>query len=130
VSDDKVIVTEDRAIREGGVLHENDKQLANPKGAVQITSVEQLQAMAEAAHKKYLNYQLMIGMKMEFHDAFFVRSLRLDGHSWRSIAAEVHKQWGPFKAHWSPPSNQIAGIVLCEKAAHYLGEDAKKEPWN
>ncbi|MBW2649234.1 MAG: hypothetical protein JRC53_05390 [Deltaproteobacteria bacterium] len=65
---------------------------------------------------------------MTKEQAEVVRKLRVEeGYSWRAIAHACYDLgWG----HWSPPSNQIVGMAICERAAQFFGEDYKKEPWN
>ena len=60
-----------------------------------------------------------------------IRALRTseEGCSWRGIAEECHHSWGS-DASWDPPSNQIAGMELCEAAAALLGEHYLSAPWN
>lgn len=74
------------------------------------------------------------GMKKEH--AELIRVWRVDEHySWRAVARaaymKVRKElgWRHFK-QWAPPSNQLAGMSLCNVAAKMLGEDYTKEPWN
>ena len=60
--------------------------------------------------------------------AAFVRHLRVDlGYSWRAVAATCHLEW---RGTWEPPSNQIMGMILCERAALVFGEDPNAPPWN
>ncbi len=37
---------------------------------------------------------------------------------------------GWFYRNWGPPSNQIMGMVLCEKAALFFKENFREAPWN
>ncbi len=65
---------------------------------------------------------------MELWQARIIWVLRVEEKcSWRAIA-EVCYNLGWAK--WSPPSNQIMGMALCQRAAQLLGEDYKKEAWN
>ncbi|MDP2730592.1 MAG: hypothetical protein Q8O55_08910 [Dehalococcoidales bacterium] len=59
-------------------------------------------------------------------EAIQVRQLRVElDYSWRAIARFYSVLWGGL---WG--SNQITGMVICEKAANLLGEDFMQEPWN
>jgi death-on-curing protein len=59
-----------------------------------------------------------------------IRRLRVDeSYSWRAVAAECHEQWVD-DASWEPPSNQLAGMELCEAAAEYFDEHFLTAPWN
>lgn len=58
--------------------------------------------------------------------ANFVRQLRVERNfSWRAVARYYSLAWS---APWG--GNQIAGMVICEKAAKLLGEDFMEPPWN
>jgi hypothetical protein len=58
--------------------------------------------------------------------AKLVRRLRVGKDcSWRAVARFWSLLWG---APWG--GNQIAGMVICDKAAKLLGEDFMKPPWN
>ncbi len=55
-----------------------------------------------------------------------VRQLRVElDYSWRAIARFYSVIWWGL---WG--GNQLAGMIICEKAAQMLGEDFMKEPWN
>lgn len=57
-----------------------------------------------------------------------VRKLRCEKrHSWRALAGACHENWG---GSWSPPTNQLMGMALCEVAAEILKEDNHELPWN
>jgi hypothetical protein len=60
--------------------------------------------------------------------AAFVRHLRVHKrYTWRSVAAACHTSWRGF---WSPPSNQLYGMAICEVAAKTFGEDFEEGDWN
>jgi len=65
---------------------------------------------------------------METWQARIIRVLRVEEkRNWRAIAKYCYKLgWGK----WIPPSNQIMGYALCERAAQLLGENYEEEPWN
>jgi len=70
--------------------------------------------------------ELMANMTPD--QAAFVRRLRVDeGYSWRAVAETCHVEWA---GSWEPPSNQIMGMVLCERAAAGFGEEPDAPPWN
>jgi len=127
-----VLVTEDRAIREGGKLDAADYSLlasvAHGEGTKPVTPGD-LSEMAEQGIKVFDDLRDMARRHMKLRQARFIRLLRLDGHSWRSIAGLCHRRGWDW-ANWAPPSNQIAGMALCERAAELHGENYRKEPWN
>jgi len=89
----------------------------------QLTPVE-LSAMADAANKtgEYFHQHISVNMAA----AVLIRQKRVDeDYSWRAVARFCSWVWD---AQWG--GNQIAGMVICEKAAKLLGEDFMKPPWN
>ena len=126
-----VFVTEDKAMHQGATLSSADKEILESvktgEGLVTIESIEQLRDMAKAASERFEEFKELCS-PMELWQARIIRILRVEkGCSWRAIAEVCHNLgWGK----WSPPSNQIMGMALCERAAQLLGEDYEKEPWN
>jgi len=86
----------------------------------------------KAASDKFDAYSLYVREHMTKEQAEFVRKLRVDErYSWRAVARRCYgnhrfRDW----SKWDPPSNQIMGMALCERAAVMYGEDYEKEPWN
>ena len=67
---------------------------------------------------------------MSLGQAAQIHHWRIDGHmTWRSVARAAYLE-GWFGGKWNPPSNQLMGMALCEKAAKLFGENYRKEPWN
>jgi len=128
---ERVFVTEDKALREGGKLGKGDKEIVESikagEGLITIESIEQFQEMAKAAAERLEEFKELCS-PMELWQARIVRILRVEENcSWRAVAESCYKLgWGK----WSPPSNQIMGMALCQRAAQLLGEDYEKEPWN
>jgi len=127
-----VFVTDDKAVREGGKLDAADYSVlasaAHGEGTKPVTPGD-LSKMAEQGSKVFDDLQDMARRHMKLRQARYIRLLRLDGHSWRSIAGLCHRRGWDW-ANWAPPSNQIAGMTLCERAAELHGENYRKEPWN
>lgn len=125
-----VVVTEDKAMHEVRVLHDVDRAVLNPTSGYVIESVEQLREMAEAAKRAFDKFDASISTRMTPDRARRVRELRVDqGYSWRAVAAQCFEEWGE-DAQWTPPSNQLAGIALCQHAAAAYGEHEREPPWN
>jgi len=126
-----VFVTEDKAMHQGAILSSADKEILESvqtgEGMITIESVEQFQEMAKAASERFDEFKELCS-PMTLEQAKVVRMLRVDkGYSWRAVAEACYELgWGK----WSPPSNQIMGMALCERAARLLGEAYEKEPWN
>jgi hypothetical protein len=64
-----------------------------------------------------------------------IRMWRVDGHcTWRTVARRAYAASRLFGitrgAWWSPPSNELAGMSLCKRAAELLGENYREDPWN
>lgn len=132
MSDDKKFITDDNKMNIKGKVDPVDCQILEAvktgKGAIPITSIEQLQDLARAAKATHDYFMEQVIGFMTREKAEFVRRLRVDeGYSWRAVARECSDAW---KGDWSPPSNQIMGMCLCDVAARVLGEDFNKEPWN
>lgn len=67
---------------------------------------------------------------MTLGQAAQVRRWRVDGHmTWRSVARAAYLE-GWFHRDWKPPSNQLMGMALCEKAALFFKEKFREAPWN
>jgi len=126
------LVTEDRAVRERGKLNAADYSVmasaAHGEGARVVSPHEfwELATQADETHRQLLD---LVRGGMKRRHARYVRQLRLANHSWRSIADLCFNR-GWAWASWAPPSNQLAGMALCERAAELQGEDYMKEPWN
>lgn len=134
-----VLVTWDRVVREaaGGLtpyemLEQAQKEAppeAPPEARAEIDRLlaltpEKLTIMVDGADKTYQLFNKHIRLTRE--TAKIVKQLRVEEEfSWRAIARWVAMR---LKAPWG--GNQIAGLVICEKAAKLLGEDFLKEPWN
>ncbi len=101
-------------------------------GLIEIKSVEQFKALAQAASDRFEGLGEIV--KVMTHDqALFIRMLRVDkGYTWRAVAEACYEQnWeGYDREQWTPPSNQLMGMALCEKAAEFFGEHYKQPPWN
>ena len=117
--------------------HEADRQVAldaaEGRGHV-IRSMDELKELMEAARKTHEAFKKIGNRLMNQHRAAYVKNLRENGHSWRSIAQECYDSWrvNDTENEWWPPSNQIMGMVLCEIAAKdFYGQDYMKDaPWN
>ncbi|MFX1537495.1 MAG: hypothetical protein ACFFDI_25080 [Promethearchaeota archaeon] len=134
---DAVIVTWDRVVREaaGGLtpyeameMAKNEKKGA-PEAQEEISrlrtlSPKELSALSEAGNETYTLFRQKIEVNQQ--GACLIRYLRVkESFSWRSIARYISDI---LEAPWG--SNQLAGMVLCEKAAELLGEDFMEPPWN
>ncbi len=84
----------------------------------------ELTAMADAGNKTYQCFRQHI--KVSPGLAKLIRQLRVErDYSWRTVARFCSEVW---HAPWG--GNQLAGMVICEKAAKLLGEDFLQPPWN
>jgi len=126
-----VFVTEDKAVREAGRISKADAEILQSvqtgEGLITIKSVEELQEMAKAAAERFDEFKELCS-PMTLAQAKAVRKLRVEmGSSWRAVAEACYKLgWGK----WFPPSNQIMGMVLCERAALIHSENYMEAPWN
>lgn len=126
--DKPVFVTEDRHIG-GPKEHPVDTAARTGAGGVIVLdSADQLMELARIAQSAFASISGRVAPKMTPERAARVRELRADGFTWRSVAAQIHAEWGA-DADWNPPSNQLAGMALCEAAATALGEEHAAYPW-
>ncbi len=129
-------VTDDREIHRKGKLDPTDmeilKSVESGEGLLTIKSVEELEELGKAACETFDAYRLFVREHMTREQAGFVRKLRVDeGYSWRAVARRCYgnhrfRDW----LKWDPPSNQIMGMSLCQRAAEMHGEDYQRPPWN
>lgn len=106
-------------------IDDSKKQEAKTKleGLINLTPSSFI-SMAHSADKTYRMFQDLI--ELDTTSALIIRRLRVTlNYSWRSVARYIsttfNKSWG---------GNQLAGMVLCEKAARELGENFMEAPWN
>ena len=104
---------------------------AEKRGLVTL-SKEQFINLGDMANEHYKDFkQQFAGMPR--YIAEIVRAWRVDEHyTWRRIAhaAADNMSFRLIFKKWYPPSNQLVGMALCDRAARVLGEDFSKEPWN
>lgn len=131
------MVTWDRVVRlaAGGITpHEAlDQAIAAGTGTkeaqVEVSRLRKLSpveltALAGEASKTHEYFRQHIQINRD--KAKLVRQLRVEKEcSWRTVARACSLLWG---TSWG--GNQIAGMVICEKAAKSLGEDFLQPPWN
>ncbi len=92
-----------------------------------IVTLEKLKELAALARERKLEFDVIACAGMSYQRALRIRELRSQ-LSWRGVAVETYAEWGA-DALWEPPTNQLAGMALCEAAAHVLQEDPHKFPW-
>lgn len=101
---------------------------AEPVPGFYTLTGEQLKTMSKAAAKTSNRFYAQAMSIMTSERAQEVREFRCQKkHSWRALAGACHEQWG---GSWSPPTNQLMGMALCEVAAELLNEDCHELPWN
>ena len=132
-----ILTTWDRVLRQaaGGMTPYEvlDKAKAEGKGTpeaqaevsrLRSLSPAELSALANAGNETYRLFR----QKLEVNEigAKLIRYLRVDKeYSWRAIARHCSRYLkAPFEG------NQLAGMVICEKAAELLGENFMEPPWN
>lgn len=109
------------------------KMTGSSPGLITLTK-EKFEEMSETAYSNTVGFRLMfIGMGLA--QAQQIRNWRVEGrYSWRAIARAAFTRvmsggWQNLRM-WQPPSNQIAGMCLCERAAQIVGEHHRRDPWN
>jgi hypothetical protein len=133
--EDMTFVTDDRRIHKKGKLDPTDMEILESaktgEGLITIKSLEEVEELGRAACETFDAYRLFVREHMTKKQAGFVRKLRVEGgYSWRAIARSCYDQCWAGWLKWDPPSNQIMGMSLCERAAEMHGEDYQKTPWN
>lgn len=114
-------------------LHPKEKELLHSmvtgEGLIPI-DLEQLQDLAKAAGEVYDSFEVVVS-EMTLEQAKQVREWRCgeDNVTWRGVAQLAWNE-GWFDRKWYPPSNQLMGMALCEKAAKFFDEDYMQKPWN
>jgi len=67
---------------------------------------------------------------MTLGQAAQIHHWRVEAHmTWRSVARAAYTE-GWFSQKWDPPSNQIMGMALAERAAQLFSENFREAPWN
>ena len=91
---------------------------------------DEMVELGRKANERLEEFTGLIGGSMNLAQASQVRIWRVDHRmTWRSVArAAFGENW--FNRSWQPPSNQLMGIALCEKAAAIFQENFREEPWN
>jgi len=117
---------------------ENPQQLeemlrteAEKRGLVSL-SKEQFINLSDMASDRYKDFEQQFAV-MPNYIADIVRAWRVDEHyTWRRVAhaAADNMSFRLIFRKWYPPSNQLVGMALCDRAARVLGEDFQKDPWN
>jgi len=126
-----IFLTADRSIHRGQKLDPTDMEILNAvnsgNGLVTIKTIHQLEKLAKAANRAFTKSRKLV-RRMTQEQATVIRKLRVDeGYSWRAIARACYDLgWG----EWEPPSNQIVGMAICERAAKFFDENYLEPPWN
>jgi hypothetical protein len=98
-------------------------------GSVALTTPEEIQDLARRVAETHAHFLEWIHPRMTRQRAERIRELRcVQDQSYRSIAGQLALERSADGA-WNPPTNSIAGVVLCECAAELLGEDVHAYPW-
>ena len=80
--------------------------------------------------KQNSRFEEYIKDKMTPARALCIKDWRVkQGCSSRVVASCAYTMWEE-EAIWTPPSNNIAGMVLCIEAANFLEEDFTQPEWN
>lgn len=105
------------------------------KAVGKALTFDDLVRLGEMADEKKTAYDSYIGLIMTKEQAAQIRSWRVNGHyTWRAVASAAFWMatagaWLGWRL-WQPPSNQIMGMSLCERAAEFFNENYREPPWN
>lgn len=106
------------------------KAAVSGRGAVPVSPAQlvELAKKGRAVKAGFDDQVVELLTSQENPRTWFVKYLRTHEQcSWRRIAELCCDLWG---GDWQPPSNQLMGVALCERAAKLLEEDPSAEPWN
>lgn len=128
------LVTHDKGMHRGIDLDPIDRQVIHAadtgEDLVPITSVEQLEELARATMETKAVFDALV-RDMTQDQAAFVRYQRCDlGKTWRGVARACWEAWGHGFPDWQPPSNQIMGMALCERASAFTFREGANVDWN
>ena len=94
-----------------------------------IKSMDEFEAICSAADGRFKEFE-EVSKAMTLSQACQIRVWRIqDRMTWRAVARAAYRD-GFFQRQWHPPSNQLLGIALCNKASRFWGEKATEPPWN
>ena len=133
MTDERILVTNDSSLhgKKETVIAKADEEILKSvktgEGMVTIKSIKELKKLAKAADRTFRKSQKMV-QPMTEEQARVVRKFRVEeGYSRRAVAQACHDLgWG----NWQPPSNQIVGMAICERAAEFFNENYREPPWN
>src|SRR5262245_36737601 len=87
-------------------------------------SADDVMKMAQQAREKYDMYSLMILKIMDKKRAKEVYDFRVtQRYTWRLLAVACWSKWEEAAHIWQPPTNQLAGMALCEVASQILQKE-------
>lgn len=140
--DKPILVSDDKNLAKpvADKLGEGDKALLKEiekgvlaKGAYAIKTTDELMAMCRAAGARKKGFNKLCERIIDGESkAKMIKMLRCEeGGTWRWVAERAYELLlGEAEPEWYPPSNQLMGMALCERAAAILGEDPNVYPWN
>lgn len=105
------------------------------KSVGKALTFDDLVNLGERADEVKTAYDSHVASIMTKEQASQIRSLRVNGHyTWRAVASAAFwmattDAWLGWSL-WRPPSNQIMGMALCERAAGFFNENYREPPWN
>lgn len=128
--DRPIFVTNDGALlRQSPMISETDRAVLAAEDLVELTP-DQVAALSRQANEVYREFDRDVDRAMTISRARQIKVWRcFMGCSWRRVAELAAGEWGRA-AKWQPPSNQLAGLALCRRAARRLGEKPDQPPWN
>ncbi len=99
------------------------------KQAGKRLTFDDLVEFARKADARMQEFTEIVG-DMTLGQAAQVRIWRVYSHlTWRGLARAAYLE-GWFQRGWQPPSNQIMGMALADKAAQLFNENFRVKPWN
>lgn len=104
------------------------KEILEAKAGKRLT-FDELVELGRSADERLKEFTKLVST-MNLGQAAQIRAWRVNNHmTWRSLSRAAFRE-GYFARKWHPPSNQIMGIALAEKAASFFNESYRESPWN
>ena len=111
-----------------GAASKNGGRSATAPTDGRAKTVWQLRSMAIAAAQSFARFERRLRSRVNEQRAHEIRSLRVVRKcTWREIGETISRTWGAEL--WTPRSDRVAGMLLCDEAAYLLGENPKASPW-
>lgn len=111
-----------------GRVHDDDVRAMSGVDGIMMVSPDQLRHLAARATERKSAFDAVCARIVTMERANEIRDLRCaKSFSWRALSQECFNRWGTTLdfldyQEWTPPSNQLMGMALCQTASWLLDE--------